>query len=207
MAQELVDFIGDKVLVAHNATFDYNFLNEELKRIGMAPLTNPVVDTLDLARALHSDRRSYRLGNIARHYRITYDEEVAHRADYDADVLASVFMLMIKECKDRGAQTVADLQNLQDEKAFVKVMKRHVNVIAKNQAGLKDLFKLVTLSNTDYLAVFGKANSKSSGEEFLAEPRILRRCIQELRENLLIGSACYNGEVFELAANRQPAGS
>lgn len=201
VAQELVDFIGDKVLVAHNATFDYNFLNEELKRIGMAPLTNPVVDTLDLARALHSDRRSYRLGNIARHYRITYDEEVAHRADYDADVLASVFMLMIKECKDRGAQTVADLQNLQDKKAFVKVMKRHVNVIAKNQAGLKDLFKLVTLSNTDYLAVFGKANSKSSGEEFLAEPRILRRCIQELRGNLLIGSACYNGEVFELAAN------
>lgn len=101
--------------------------------IGMAPLTNPVVDTLDLARALHSDRRSYRLGNIARHYRITYDEEVAHRADYDADVLASVFMLMIKECKDRGAQTVADLQNSQDEKAFVKVMKRHVNVIAKTR--------------------------------------------------------------------------
>ena len=74
--------------------------------------------------------------------RQTYDEEVAHRADYDADVLASVFMLMIKECKDRGAQTVADLQNLQDKKAFVKVMKRHVNVIAKNQAGLKDLFKM-----------------------------------------------------------------
>ncbi|MFQ8584087.1 MAG: exonuclease domain-containing protein, partial [Holdemania massiliensis] len=103
-------------LVAHNATFDYNFLNEELKRIGMAPLTNPVVDTLDLARALHSDRRSYRLGNIARHYRITYDEEVAHRADYDADVLSSVFMLMIKECKDRGAKTGCRIFRI---KAFV----------------------------------------------------------------------------------------
>ncbi|MFQ8584086.1 MAG: hypothetical protein ACLSA6_16950 [Holdemania massiliensis] len=47
--------------------------------------------------------------------------------------------------------------------------------------------------NTDYLAVFGKA-LQSSGEEFPAETRILRRCIQDLRENLLIGSACYNGE-------------
>ena len=146
VAQELVDFIGDRILVAHNATFDYNFLNEELKRIGREPLMNPVIDTLDLARALHSDRRSYRLGNIARHYRVAYDEEVAHRADYDADVLSGVFMLMINECRDRGAKTVADLQNLQDSKAFVKVMKRHVNVIARNQAGLKDLFKLVTLS-------------------------------------------------------------
>ncbi len=201
-ADEILDFIQDRVLVAHNASFDYNFLNEELKRIGRAPLTNPVVDTLDLARALHSDRRSYRLGNIARHYRITYDEEVAHRADYDADVLASVFLLMCREAKNRGAQTIADLQNLQDERAFVKVMKQHVNVIARNQAGLKDLFRLVTLSNTDYLAVFGKANSKSSGEEFLAEPRILRRCIEQYREHLLIGSACFNGEIFELAANR-----
>ena len=199
---QILDFIGDHILVAHNASFDFSFLNSALRRIGRKPLDNPVIDTLDLARSLQTERKSYTLGAIARSYGIAYDQEVAHRADYDADVLASVFLLMCREAKNRGAQTIADLQNLQDERAFVKVMKQHVNVIARNQAGLKDLFRLVTLSNTDYLAVFGKANSKSSGEEFLAEPRILRRCIEQYREHLLIGSACFNGEIFELAANR-----
>ncbi|MBR2066674.1 MAG: PHP domain-containing protein, partial [Solobacterium sp.] len=50
--QEIVDWIGDAVLVAHNATFDYFFFNEELKRVGAKPLTNPVIDTLDMARSV-----------------------------------------------------------------------------------------------------------------------------------------------------------
>lgn len=201
-ANELIDFIKDRVLVAHNATFDYSFLNEELKRIGLEPLMNPVIDTLDLARAIHSTRRSYKLGNIARQYRITYDEEVAHRADYDAEVLADVFRVMLNDCGQKGCKTLNDLQNIQTDQAFVKVMKRHVNVLARNQAGLKDLFKLITISNTETLAIFGKANSKSSGDEFLAEPRILRETLNDYRQNLLIGSSCFNGEVFELASNR-----
>lgn len=201
-ADRILKFMEGTVLVAHNASFDYGFINEELKRIGRAPLMNPVIDTLDMARALHSDRRNYRLGNIARQYRVVYDDEVAHRADYDAEVLASVFTLMLNDCKKKNVHTLEDLQNMQDDKAFVKVRKSHVTVLAKNKDGLKDLFNLITISHTDTLALFGKANSKSNGEEFMAEPRILRNTLNQYRSNLLIGTACYNGEIFETAANR-----
>lgn len=199
---ELLDWIGDRVLVAHNATFDIGFMNQELKRIGREPLTNPVIDTLDFARAIHSERRTYRLGNIARLYRITYDEEVAHRADYDANVLADVFLAMIHQAKEKGAKTLLDLQNLQSEQSFVKVRSSHVCVLAKNQKGIKAIYELVTTSNTETIAVFGNANSRSSGSEFLAEPRIFRSKLNEYRDKILIGSACLNGEVFESAANR-----
>ena len=88
---QILDFIGDHILVAHNASFDFSFLNSSLKRIGRKPLDNPVIDTLDLARSLQADRKAYTLGAISRSYGITYDSEVAHRADYDADVLAQTF--------------------------------------------------------------------------------------------------------------------
>ena len=198
---DILNWIGDAVLVAHNASFDYSFLNEELRRLGRSPLTNVVIDTLDFARAIHSDRRAYRLGNIARLYRITYDEEVAHRADYDAEVLAEVFLAMMRDARKMGAVTINYIQNLQTEKAFAKVRKNHVNVLVKNQQGMKTLYKLVTTSNTSSLALFGKANGKN-GEEFLSEPRILRSVLQENRSDILLGSACFNSEVFELAANR-----
>ncbi len=199
---KIAKFLQGCVLVAHNASFDFGFLNQELQRLQMAPLDNSVIDTLDLARALHSNRRNYRLGNIARQYHVVYDDEVAHRADYDAEVLANVFQLMLNDCKKRGARTLLQMEELQDEKAFVKVRKSHVTVLAKNKKGLKDLFQLITISHTDTLAIFGKANSKGNGEEFMAEPRILRKTLESLRQNLVIVTAFFNVEVFETAANR-----
>lgn len=202
IADKLLNFMDGCVLVAHNASFDYGFINQELERIGRAPLNNPVIDTLDLARAIHSDRRTYRLGNIARLYRVVYDDEVAHRADYDAEVLASVFALMLNDCKKKEARNLNQLNDLQDDRSYIKVRKSHATVLATNKVGLKHLFELITVSHTDTLAIFGKANSKNNGEEFMAEPRVLRRTLNEKREGLLIGTACYNGEIFETAANR-----
>ena len=200
--QEILDFVKGRTLVAHNASFDYGFLNEELKRLGLKPLDNPVIDTLNVARILFKNRRSYRLGNIAKQYGVAYDEDVAHRADYDAEVLAQVFNLMLKDLDKLDIKTLIDLENYQSDDAFVKKMAYHTNVICKNKEGLKDLFKLVSISNTDSLAIFGKANTKSSDSEFIAEPRILRETLNNYREHLLIGSGCYNGEVFEIASTR-----
>ena len=202
--KEIVDWIGDGVLVAHNATFDYHFLNEELHRIGQPPLQNTVIDTLDMARAVLPERRAYRLGNISRNYHVPYDEEVAHRADYDAEALAGVFLCLIKDAKEKfGAHTIADLQyKIQGPEVFKKIRRSHVEVIVKNQAGMRDLYKLVTKSNTDTLAVMGKSSGKE-GVDVAAEARISRSEIQKCRENLLIGSACLNGELFELACNAE----
>lgn len=194
---ELLEFIGDSILVAHNADFDYNFLNDSLIRIGREPLTNPVVDTLDLARSLQSDRKGYRLGQIARSYGIRYDEEVAHRADYDAEVLAQTYMNMLNDLKH--INTLKELQDMQDDSCFKKVRKKHTTVLVKNMAGLKELFELVTLSHTKYLSY-----SSKSMNNIVAEPRIIREEIEKrrLNGNMLIGSSCLNGEVFDIAQTR-----
>ncbi len=200
--EEILDFVKDRVLVAHNASFDFGFLNSELTRIGEEPLKNPVIDTLDLSRSLLKNRRAYRLGNMCRAYNIPYDEDVAHRADYDADVLAQVFNFMLKDLAKAGVRTLDDLKNFQDDQAFVKNRAFHTTVLCKNAEGLKDLFKLISISNTETLAVFGKANTKDANSEFIAEPRIFKETIAAHRKNLLIGSACLNGEVFEIASTR-----
>ena len=192
----ILKIMEGRVLVAHNAKFDVGFMNAKLAENGYPELTNPVIDTLDLARAMLEKRRSYRLGHICSHYKIDYDEEVAHRADYDADVLSQVFYLMMIELRKNNVDTLIDMQNYQDENSFKKVMKKHVTLLVKNKQGLKDLFKLVSLSNVTYLLTSG------NGEESSAEPRIPREKINELRANLLVGSSCQNGEIFEMALNK-----
>ncbi|MEG2506328.1 MAG: PolC-type DNA polymerase III [Longicatena sp.] len=194
---QILDFIGDSILVAHNASFDYNFLNDELARIGRPPLTNPVIDTLDLARSMQTERKGYRLGQIARSYGIRYDEDVAHRADYDAEVLAQTYMNMLNDLKH--IKNLQELQDMQSEASFRKVRVKHTTILVKNMAGLKELFELVTLSHTEYLSY-----SPKSTNNIVAEPRILRMEIEKRRRNgnLLIGSSCLNGEVFDTAQTR-----
>lgn len=189
---QILDFIGDHVLVAHNATFDVGFLNEVLKRNGREPLKNVIVDTLELARKLHSDRKAHALGNEARFYNIKYDEVGAHRADYDAAVLAEVYMKMMNDIKE--IKTFNELARFYDESCFVNVRPTHITIFAKNKAGLKSLFELITLSHTQHLAYNGKNTNN-----VVAEPRIFRSEIEERRENLLLGSCCANGEVFDKA--------
>ncbi|MDE8261515.1 PolC-type DNA polymerase III [Erysipelothrix rhusiopathiae] len=196
---EILEFLGDHVLVAHNAQFDIDFIQETLRRIGKEPIQNAVIDTLDLSRALFDNRRSYRLGSIARFMRIGYDEGVAHRADYDAEVLSLVFLEMLRLEQLSTMQTIDDLQSLNNESSFKKLRKSHCTVIAKTQSSIKDLYQLITLSHTKYLAFFGKT---SKGDAVMAEPRILRRELERFRENLLIGAGCTNSELFEIAMNK-----
>lgn len=194
---QLLAFIGDSILVAHNASFDVNFLNDTLIRLGREPLKNAVIDTLDLAKALIKDRRGYRLGNIARYYKIKYDADVAHRADYDANVLAEVFLHMLNDMKDK--HTVQDLCDLNEVSNYGSIRDKHVTILAKNEAGIKDIFDLVSLSHTKYLSAIGKSNNKP-----ICAPRIIREEIEAKRKlgNILIGSSCLNSEVFDAAQTR-----
>jgi DNA polymerase-3 subunit alpha (Gram-positive type) len=79
------------VLIAHNGiNFDFRFINKKLIQHDMEPLTNPVIDTLQISRAVNKDLIQHSLGVIARFYHIDYDEAIAHRADFDADILYQV---------------------------------------------------------------------------------------------------------------------
>ncbi len=78
---ELLEFIGDSILVAHNASFDFGFMNAACQKCNKERLTNPVIDTWPLAQAMIPDAKRYNLGSVCRHYGVSYDGEGAHRAD------------------------------------------------------------------------------------------------------------------------------
>ena len=115
---QILEFFGDAILVAHNAKFDIGFLNESLKRLNQKPITNPVIDSLALARAIMKPMKSYRLGNVCRVYRVNYDDDVAHRADYDAEVLGAVFTTMLHSIMQSGNYNLLDLNKLQKDDAY-----------------------------------------------------------------------------------------
>ena len=184
---EIKEFFGDHIIVAHNATFDVGFLNECCKKYGIEEIQNPYIDSLPLARALLKPMKSYRLGNVARYYKVSYDEEVAHRADYDAEVLGSVLNMLIKDAiENKNIHSLDELNSLQTMSTYKLVFPYHATVLVKNKEGLKNLFKIV---------------SKSCTEFFSGDARIPKEVLEEYRDGLLFGSSCYRSDVFEAALN------
>ena len=184
--KEILDFIGDSILITHNASFDISFLNEALLREGQPLLKNGVVDTLAISRYLFPESRNHRLGTLCRRFEVTYDEESAHRADYDAYVLSEVWHIILAVLtKDNLNMKHRELADLHAKKELIKHLRStHIIALAKNKEGLKDLYKLVSISNIEYLANV---------------PNIPRRIVEQYRKNLLIGSACFNGDVYRNA--------
>lgn len=184
---KFLEFSKDCILVAHNAIFDISFVKNAINKLGLPKLENPIIDTLPLSRYLYSEHRSHTLGAVARRFNIEYDEDVAHRADYDAKILANVFEVMLNEIvNNRNIKVHKDIETLQD---YDNLKKRpfHVNILVKNQDGIKDLYKLVTKSNVQY---------------YNDVPLIPRKVLEEHRQNLLLGSACFKGEVWDIASTR-----
>jgi len=186
---QIIDFIGDSILVSHNAQFDMAFLDEALKRLDRPLLKNPVIDTLPLSFFMFPETRAHNLGALARNLQVTYDEVSAHRADYDAEVLNAVWQAMLVILtKENRALRHMDLAKLQASQVVYKHLRpMHVIALAKNQAGLQDLYKLISYSHINYMAEV---------------PKIPRHILEEHRANLILGSACDSGEVFKTATTR-----
>ncbi len=194
--KQWLSFFGDAILVAHNANFDIGFINEALTRNSLPILTNTFIDTLALSKLLIDDKRTYKLGSIAKHYKITYDDATAHRADHDAEILKDIFARLLDEANSRKCLIVKDLNDLNKVDSFTKAIGKHVILLAKNADGLKDLFRLVSIAHTE------RMSSDAKNEDTVLEPRLTRSDLQNNRAQLLIGSACYNSEIFEIAMNR-----
>jgi DNA polymerase III subunit alpha, Gram-positive type len=197
-----INFLQGCIGVAHNASFDVGFIKTKSKELNIVFPDVSFIDTLELSRVLLSQRKSFRLGKVARYFNIAYDEEVAHRADYDVKVTHQVFQNLLQLCKKQDVYTLSQLSTFDSEDSFKVRPKSHVNVFAKNQEGLKALYELVSLAHTDRLAFFKKSAAKKENDEFLAEPRILKSDITERRKHLLIGASCVNNELFDIAANQ-----
>lgn len=197
--KRIEEFMGDSVLVSHNAPFDIGFLNNLRKRHGLSEVTNCVVDTLAISYYLFPKAGRHTLGSLSRNLGMSvYDEDKAHRADFDAEVLAKVWDAIIPLLEKAHPEkshgmTLKDLSEMPCDvrDIYTYLRSKHVIVLVKNQRGLKNLYKLISEASTQYLAV-GGANPPT--------PKIPRGEIEKYREDFLIGSACYNGDVFEIAS-------
>lgn len=176
---KFLEFIGDSVLVAHNADFDMGFTKYNAEKLGYK-LDNTYIDTLRLAKDLFPDYKKYKLGIIAENLGIKVD--VAHRALDDVKTLVEVFKVMIHMLKQKQVSTVNEIdEKSQGEVNLKNLPTYHAIILAKDYVGLKNLYKLVSFSHLDY---------------FYKKPKVLKSIYKKYSEGLILGSACEQGELY-----------
>jgi DNA polymerase-3 subunit alpha (Gram-positive type) len=173
-------FAGDAILVAHNAQFDMGFLNTGYEKIGLGKATNPVVDTLELARFLFPDMKNHRLNTLCKVFNIELTQH--HRAIYDAEATGYLLWKMIKDAIEKGVVRHDQLNDNMGKGNTNRIRPSHCTILAQTQTGLKNLYRLVSDSHIHH---------------FYRVPRIPRSLLNKYREGLLIGSGCSQGDVFE----------
>jgi len=179
--QEFYEWVGDSVLVAHNAMFDIGFLNVGYEKINLPKVQNAVIDTLELARYLFPQLGNHRLNTLCNHLNVELVQH--HRAIYDAEATAYLFWKLIDQLKEANIERIDELnEQVNESNRFEQSRPFHCTLLVQNETGLKNLYKLVSYSHIDY---------------FYRVPRIPRSLLNEHREGLLVGSACSDGEVFD----------
>jgi len=189
VTKKFLEWAGDLPMVAHNAKFDISFIEMSMKKYNLGEFKNTVIDTLELSRTLDQGFARHGLSALVKRYNVPWEEDAHHRADYDAEGTAHVFSKMLQKLIAQNYKVISDLDKLVSKDEIHKFGRTfHFNAIALNKTGLKNLFKIISLANTTYL---------------FKTPRILRSKLNELREGLLIGSGCYESEVFIEARSKE----
>ena len=183
-----LDWVGDRPLAAHNADFDMSFLAIGCERMGR-PFRNASIDTLILAQNLLPDLGKYKLDIVAN--RLNLPEFNHHRASDDAATVGYMLMPFRKMLSDMGVDRIDQINPAM--RGLRKNGKRrqrpqHLIVLAKNQTGLRNLYKLISLAHL---------------EHFKRYPIMPKSEIMENREGLIIGSACEAGELFQAIVDRK----
>ena len=180
--QEFQEFCQGTVLVAHNATFDVGFMNANYERHQLPTILQPVIDTLEFARNLYPEYKRHGLGPLTKRFGVALDHH--HMANYDAEATGRLLFIFIKDVFDKHGLTNLEQLNteLVSEDSYKKSRVKHATLYVQNQTGLKNIFKLVSLSNVSY---------------FEGVARIPRTVLDEYREGIIVGSACADGEVFD----------
>ena len=177
--EQFFAFAGDRLLIAHNANFDTGFIRVAAERQGM-PFTNTYLDTVGLSKYVNPELKKHKLNIIAEHYNL--GDFHHHRASDDAKMLAEIFFVMLERLKSEGITDFARMVDAMSERTDpLKLRPYHMIIFAKNKAGLKNLYKLISFSYLDYYHRF---------------PRMPKSVIEQYRDGLIIGSACEAGELF-----------
>ncbi len=184
---KVIEFVGDGIIVAHNANFDVGFIKYNAEKLGLE-FSNTYIDTLALAKELFPDFKRYKLGIIAEKLGIKVD--VAHRALADVETLVAVFNVMLQNLREKEIFDLKDLDQMLSKDVNYKTLPTyHAIVLAKNKIGLKNLYKLISFSHVNY---------------FYKKPRMLKSLLAKYSEGLIIGSACEQGELFRAIVDGKP---
>ena len=187
---KFVEFIGDAVLVAHNAPFDMGFIKRDIKEYLNIDLESSVIDTLQMARDLFPDFKKYGLGDLNKSLGLALEKH--HRAVDDSQATANMFIIFLEKYKEKGIEYLKDI-NKGFEVNVKKQSLRNIMVQVKTQEGLKNMYKLVSEGHIKY---FG--NKKA---------RIPKSVLKENRDGLIVGSSLSahflnTGELAELYLRR-----
>ena len=185
---EFLDFCGDAILVAHNASFDMSFIKENVQRQHLNREFT-YVDTLGIARVLLPNQAKHTLDAVCKTLGISLENH--HRAVDDAEATAQMFVKMIPMLKEQGAAKLADVNAMgEDSKEVVKRLPSyHAIILAQNNVGRENLYRLVSASHLDY---------------YSKRPRVPKSFLMKHREGLILGSACEAGELYRALLEDKP---
>ncbi len=184
---QFLEFVGDGVLVAHNAGFDVGFIEQNCRYMEIDPYF-VYVDTVALARVLLPTLSKYKLNIVAK--ALGNSHETHHSAVDDAGATAEIFVKFVQMLTEENATTLKEMNRFGDMNvnAIRKLPTHHIIILVKNDIGRFNLYKLISKSHLTYYA---------------RRPRIPKSELNKHREGLVIGSACEAGELYQAILNKK----
>ena len=185
---KFLEFCGDSVMVAHNASFDMGFITQKARERGY-DIDFTVIDTVSMSRALLPELSKYKLDTVAKALGVSLENH--HRAVDDAGCTAEIFIKLIKKLDEKGIDTLAKLNEIgkPSMEAIRKMPSYHAVILAKNETGRVNLYRLISESHLKY---------------FSRRPKLPKSLYLEYCEGLMIGSACEAGELYRAILEEKP---
>ena len=185
---EFLDFCGNAVLVAHNASFDTGFIYQKAKDRGIHT-DFTVIDTVSMSRAILPELKKYKLDTVAKTLGVSLENH--HRAVDDAGATAEIFIKLVKRLEDKGITTLDGLNEFgrPGDETIRKLPSYHAVILAKNETGRVNLYRLVSESHLKY---------------FNRRPKLPKSLYLQYSEGLMIGSACEAGELYRAILEERP---
>lgn len=184
---QFLEFVGDGVLVAHNAGFDVGFIKQNCRYQEIDPHF-VYVDTVALARVLLPTLSKYKLNVVAKALGISLENH--HRAVDDAKATAEIFMKFVRMLKEQNINTLKEVNQFGDmnPNAIRKLPTYHVIILIQNDIGRFNLYQLISQSHLTY---------------YNRRPRIPKSVLNKYREGLIVGGACEAGELYQAILNKR----
>lgn len=178
---EFLSWSADAAVVAHNADFDTGFIRANAQRLQL-PYAPTIIDTVAMARLLLPRLNRYKLDTVAKELKIELKNH--HRAVDDAECTALIFQEFLTRLGAMGVSTLDEIDRLEQDHAqtVMKLPSYHIVLLAKNDLGRINLYRLVSESHLTY---------------FRKRPRIPKSLLKQYREGLIIGTACEAGELYQ----------